>query len=83
MKMIQTFAPGVHPWEETFYDGQVAVIDNIIDIPKGKEHWANELYFRGFVPLEESVESPAEEVEPETPRVSAKKRKVTNGEDNE
>lgn len=81
MKMRQTFAPSVHPWEEVFYDGQALVVGNIITLPKGKEHWANELYFRGFELIQEETQDVAAEATPQP--ATRNKRKVKNGNNKE
>ena len=73
MKMIQTLYPTDKPWSEIFYDGELKVVNNIVEIPEGKEHWQTILFVeRGF---REYEEPPSEA--PSTPSPSRKKVKDT------
>lgn len=69
------------PWirpEEVFFDGVLPVVDDVVEIPKGKEHWELQLLLRGYVAVEETEDA----VEPAVvePKKSTRK-KVANGTD--
>jgi len=67
MKMIQTLYPCNQAWTEVFYDGELRVVDNLVEIPKGREHWHDILLVeRGF----------EDYVEPQTEAPSSSKRKT-------
>jgi hypothetical protein len=80
MKMIQTPNCYGMPDYEIFYDGQLRVVNQIVEIPEKKLHWADQLLMRGYEPLVEIEESPAEIEEARSP---ARNRKVTHGKTSE
>ena len=59
-KMKQVVAPCVNPWAEYFFDGEVTVINNIVEFDR--EHWRDALYQRGFVDIVEKDDNIGTEV---------------------
>lgn len=69
MKMIQVTAPCNQPWHEVFYDGEVLVVNNIVDVKY--EHWRDTLLMRGFVEYKEpQAEAPTSSEAP-PPKLAA------------
>jgi hypothetical protein len=62
MRMKQKFAPVKRAHTIVMNDGQLRVDDDdILEIPRGKEHWFDYLWTQGYRPL--SPELPVEEQE--------------------
>lgn len=82
MKMIQVTAPCNQPWHEVFYDGEVLVVNNIVDVKY--EHWRDTLLMRGFVDyVEPQPEAPASSDAPPSPKRTRSRKKVSNGDSEE
>ena len=79
MKMIQTETTFGRPNVEIFYDGQLNVVYDgtygVVNIPPSKVHWSDQLLLRGYVVMEEKVETEAQN----EPFVPIQKRKAKNG----
>lgn len=76
-KLVQKLYPGVNPWKEIFYDGQVEVVDNTVVVTK--EHWRDELIaWRGFeeVSLEDASSPDTEDATKKTTRRSGGRKKT-------
>src|SRR5690606_42028269 len=80
-KMIQVLYPSNQGWTEIFFDGEVKVVDNIVEFDH--DHWRDILFTRGFTDYveeeaaqeEETPEpAPQEEVVEETPTATKNKR---------
>lgn len=74
-KLVQHLYPGVHPWTEIFYDGQVRVVDNTVIVTK--EHWRDELIaWRGFkeVPMDGASLPEADDAPKKSTRRSGKNK---------
>lgn len=77
-KLVQKMYPGIHPWKEIFYDGQVEVVDNTVVVDK--EHWRDELIaWRGFeeVPMEGASSPDSEDTTKKSSRRSGGRKKTT------
>lgn len=77
-KLVQKLYPGVRPWKEIFYDGEVEVVDNTVVVTK--DHWRDELIaWRGFeeVPMEEASSPEPEQTPKSTSRRSGGRKKST------
>lgn len=79
--MIQVLYPSNQGWTEIFFDGEVKVVDNIVEFDH--DHWRDILFTRGFTDYveeeaaqeEETPEpAPQEEVVEETPTATKNKR---------
>ena len=77
MKMRQGPTAFGMPDNVIFYDGQLPVDYTsgvgVVSIPKGKEHWVNELLLAGYEPVEETNSGEAPK------RASTTRRKAKNG----
>jgi hypothetical protein len=74
MKMVQKLYPCDQDWTEVFYDGELRIVNNIADVPKGREHWIDHLYLLGYDVYEEPETTPTQ-----APSKKKVTKEITNG----
>lgn len=77
MRMQQVLYPCEQSWSEIFYDGELKVVNNVVEFDERKRaHWIDQLIIRGFKVVTEAEE-------PTSSKKTQKARKQDHGEDSQ